>query len=63
VIVKAKEIQIAAFQLNSSQKWLPTSGSKSQAGTIIEAMEIGANVLLMDEDTSAANFIMRDHRM
>jgi len=39
------------------------SGSTSQAATILEAMEIGAEVLLLDEDTSATNFLVRDARM
>ncbi|MBT8507717.1 ATPase [Methanomicrobiaceae archaeon CYW5] len=39
------------------------SGSTSQAANIIEAMESGARVLLIDEDTSATNFMIRDHRM
>ncbi len=39
------------------------SGSTSQAANIIEALEIGAKVLLIDEDTSATNFMIRDHRM
>jgi predicted ABC-class ATPase len=39
------------------------SGSTSQAANIIEAMEVGGNVLLIDEDTSATNFMIRDHRM
>ncbi|MCP3944347.1 MAG: ABC-ATPase domain-containing protein [Desulfobacteraceae bacterium] len=39
------------------------SGSTSQAASIIEAMEIGASVLLMDEDTCAANFMIRDLKM
>jgi len=39
------------------------SGSTSQAANIIEAMEVGAAVLLMDEDTSAANFMIRDSKM
>ncbi|MGM0452631.1 MAG: ABC-ATPase domain-containing protein [Thermodesulfobacteriota bacterium] len=39
------------------------SGSTSQAANIIEAVEIGADVLLLDEDTSATNFMIRDHRM
>lgn len=39
------------------------SGSTSQAATIMEAIESGAEVLLMDEDTCAANFIIRDHKM
>lgn len=39
------------------------SGSTSQATNIMEALEVGAGVLLMDEDTSATNFMIRDHRM
>ncbi|MFZ4640641.1 MAG: ABC-ATPase domain-containing protein [Nodosilinea sp.] len=39
------------------------SGSTSQAATTIEAMEAGARVLLVDEDTSATNFMIRDRRM
>ena len=39
------------------------SGSTSQAANILEALEAGASVLLMDEDTSATNFMIRDHRM
>lgn len=39
------------------------SGSTSQAANIMEALEAGAKVLLMDEDTSATNFMIRDRRM
>ncbi len=39
------------------------SGSTSQAAGIVEAMEMGARVLLMDEDTCAANFMVRDAKM
>ncbi|UCE54647.1 MAG: ABC-ATPase domain-containing protein [Desulfobacterales bacterium] len=39
------------------------SGSTSQAANISEAIEAGAKVLLLDEDTSATNFMIRDHRM
>ena len=39
------------------------SGSTSQAANIMEALEAGAEVLLMDEDTCATNFMIRDHRM
>jgi len=39
------------------------SGSTSQAANIIEAFECGAEVLLIDEDTSATNFMIRDDRM
>ncbi|MDR7402960.1 MAG: ABC-ATPase domain-containing protein, partial [Armatimonadota bacterium] len=39
------------------------SGSTSQAANIMEALEVGAQVLLLDEDTSATNFLLRDARM
>jgi predicted ABC-class ATPase len=39
------------------------SGSTSQAAAIIEAVEMGARCLLMDEDTCATNFMIRDARM
>ncbi|HUF13231.1 MAG TPA: ABC-ATPase domain-containing protein [Longimicrobiales bacterium] len=39
------------------------SGSTSQAAAIMEALEVGAECLLLDEDTSAANFMIRDARM
>ncbi len=39
------------------------SGSTSQAANILEGLEAGAKVLLMDEDTSATNFMIRDMRM
>jgi predicted ABC-class ATPase len=39
------------------------SGSTSQAAAIVEALEMDARVLLMDEDTSASNFMIRDRKM
>ncbi|WP_163971401.1 ABC-ATPase domain-containing protein [Oceanobacillus halotolerans] len=39
------------------------SGSTSQAANVMEALEAGATSLLIDEDTSATNFMIRDHRM
>ena len=39
------------------------SGSTSQAANIVEAIEVGAEVLLMDEDTCATNFMIRDNKM
>ena len=39
------------------------SGSTSQAANVVEAMEAGAALLLMDEDTSATNFMIRDELM
>lgn len=39
------------------------SGSTSQAAAIIEAAEAGAGLLLIDEDSSATNLLVRDERM
>jgi predicted ABC-class ATPase len=39
------------------------SGSTSQAANIAEALEVGTSLLLVDEDTSATNFMVRDERM
>lgn len=55
-------------------KWLPggdtrdfstehASGSTSQAANIAEAVEGGAKLLLIDEDRSATNFMIRDNVM
>ena len=39
------------------------SGSTSQAANVSEAIEYGTSLLLIDEDTSATNFMIRDGRM
>ena len=39
------------------------SGSTSQAAAVVEALEIGSRLLLIDEDTAATNFMIRDQRM
>ncbi len=39
------------------------SGSTSLAAAILEAHELGARALLLDEDTSATNLLVRDARM
>lgn len=39
------------------------SGSTSQAAGVIENIEAGTNLLLIDEDTSATNFMLRDDFM
>lgn len=39
------------------------SGNTSQAANLIEAMEAGAELLFLDEDTSATNFMIRDKVM
>ncbi|TET45751.1 ATPase [candidate division TA06 bacterium] len=67
---RVEKVDISAFLAN-----LPTgidtrsfssddaSGSTSQAASIVEGMEVGAKLLLMDEDTCATNFMIRDRRM
>ena len=55
-------------------RWLPggdtcdfstdhASGSTSQAANIMEAVDAGARLLLVDEDRSATNFMIRDRMM
>ena len=39
------------------------SGSTSQAANVIESVQAGAKFLLIDEDTSATNFMVRDELM
>lgn len=39
------------------------SGSTSQAANVVEAVQAGAGVLLIDEDTCATNFMVRDALM
>lgn len=42
---------------------LDASGSTSQAANIVEGIEAGSKLLLIDEDTSATNFMVRDELM
>ena len=55
-------------------KWIPgqdtahfsterASGSTSQAANIMETVNMGSKLLLIDEDRSATNFMIRDSRM
>jgi len=39
------------------------SGSTSQAANVIESVQAGSQLLLIDEDTSATNFMVRDELM
>jgi predicted ABC-class ATPase len=39
------------------------SGATSQAANLLEALEFGASTVLIDEDASAVNFLIRDLRM
>ncbi|MCT7969126.1 ABC-ATPase domain-containing protein [Laspinema sp. D1] len=52
-------------QGRSTQQFSTTnaSGSTSQSANIMEALEAGTTVLLVDEDTAATNFMIRDRRM
>jgi hypothetical protein len=65
---------VSSLNISPFIKWLPSgdaksfstshaSGSTSQAANIIEAVESGAAVLLIDEDRSATNFMIRDSVM
>lgn len=57
-------IQNLPFQKDTTQfSTENSSGSTSQAASIIESIEVGAKVLLMDEDTCATNFMIRDSKM
>jgi predicted ABC-class ATPase len=65
-----KKVDISSFinnlPYNQSTEAFSTedaSGSTSQATNIAEALEVGASVLLLDEDTSASNLLVRDARM
>ena len=42
---------------------LDASGSTSQAANIVEGIEAGSSLFLIDEDTSATNFMVRDELM
>lgn len=42
---------------------MDASGSTSQAANVIEGIEAGTSLLLIDEDTSATNFMIRDELM
>ncbi|ABW28514.1 ABC-ATPase domain-containing protein [Acaryochloris marina] len=51
-------------QQNTTQFYTTNaSGSTSQAANMIEALELDAKVLLIDEDTTATNLMIRDRRM
>jgi predicted ABC-class ATPase len=50
-------------QETTSFSTVNASGSTSQAANILEALEVGAKTLLLDEDTLATNFMIRDLRM
>ncbi|MDR2732503.1 MAG: ABC-ATPase domain-containing protein [Fibromonadaceae bacterium] len=39
------------------------SGATSQAANLVETLELGATTILIDEDASAVNFLIKDSRM
>jgi predicted ABC-class ATPase len=76
VKIRAEEgRRVARVDVSSFVSHLPTgadtadfstdnaSGSTSQAAATAEAIEAGARVLLVDEDTAATNLMIRDARM
>lgn len=65
-----EKVNISAFINNLPNKkdtvrftTASASGSTSQAANMMEALESGTSCLLIDEDTSATNFMIRDIRM
>lgn len=75
VTISAEEARsVKRVNISPFIKWLPdgdarvfsterASGSTSQAANIMEAVDNGAKLLLMDEDRSATNFMIRDRIM
>ncbi|RMG36191.1 MAG: ATPase [Planctomycetota bacterium] len=64
------DVDIAAFIRNlpdgrdtSRFSTSNASGSTSQAAALVEALWAGTRLVLLDEDTSATNFLVRDERM
>ncbi|WP_166243351.1 ABC-ATPase domain-containing protein [Paenibacillus turpanensis] len=67
---RVEKVDISAFITNlpfdkDTQRFSTedASGSTSQAANIMEMLELGTELLLIDEDTSATNFMIRDARM
>jgi hypothetical protein len=65
-----KGLDISSFISNLPQELNPknfttdnASGSTSEAATIVESVLADAKLLLIDEDSSAANFLIRDRHM
>lgn len=65
---------VSCLNISPFIKWIPggdtrifstahASGSTSQAANIMEAIECGSTLLLIDEDRSATNFMIRDALM
>lgn len=67
---RIEKVDISAFlgELPGGRSTAPfstedASGSTSQAAALVEAIEAGAGLVLLDEDTSATNLLVRDERM
>lgn len=67
---RVEKVDISPFLTNlpsgtdtSSFSTDDASGSTSQAASIMEALEVGTRLLLLDEDTSATNLMVRDELM
>lgn len=65
-----KQVNISAFinnlpNIKNTEQFFTenASGSTSQAANVMEALEMGSDLLLIDEDVSATNFMIRDGRM
>ncbi len=65
---------VSSLNISPFIKWIPNgdafdfstahaSGSTSQAANIMEAIDCGSKLLLIDEDRSATNFMIRDAAM
>lgn len=75
VTISAEEARsVKRVNISPFIKWIPgenphvfsterASGSTSEAANIMEAVECGAKLLLIDEDRSATNFMIRDRMM
>ena len=66
--IRRTDISLFIHDLPNGKDTVPfvtqdASGSTSQAANVVEALEAGASLLLMDEDTSATNFMIRDELM
>ena len=67
---RVEKVDVSAFlgELPGGRSTAPfstddASGSTSQAAALVEAIEAGARLLLLDEDTSATNLLVREARM
>jgi uncharacterized metal-binding protein len=54
---------LAPLQRKRFLRMMRAAGDREQAAAVMEAVELGSRVLLLDEDTCAANFMSRDGRM